>query len=477
LFLLLSFFALSAVSYSQRALTASDTALLESLYQNMRAYESQFYCGEKDSITGNNVKARVVGDPAFDSLYNLASSRILTSSQDLIRNGKAAALDFNESLKRLTINYTWKENGTSRMWNAGFIAEESSKKLFELFGKKGWKEGFSFNFGVAVPICARTILFLSKDCDTLRELRSKQYLVLLRNYAKVLATDRCQIDDIRKRIQALHNFNLNMLLSNTSTYKATPETVTDAELKLLASWDMLRSANTDSLTLLNIYRKEIADFEVTMFDKAGYRLHWFNFNVSGGLKRFTIYDTAVVRLASIDKKNLPRFTVTGSYSLFQEAARNDIFYFSFETVVGNTNYLEEIQPLEIMQLKSGSAPDIVKEDYEALVVKDYDKLKKGYAFIAPGFVINYFPGAIGKFKRFLGIEIGGSTRYKVFVPDGVNARNVFSCRGGLLFTFERDKVAKTTFGVIASLTDIPFKDVTVKDRFGVNIRIGVPFNY
>jgi hypothetical protein len=453
--------------------------LLDELLSSMKAYEDQFNCN-KDA----NVKeAKVVSDPTFDSVYKLASSRILTSSQDFIKNGRAAALDFNEATKKLTINYSWKES--NNIWNAGLVAEEGSKKLFEIFGKKGWKEGFTFNFGKAIPVLNRSILFMPTDCELLRKERKKHYFKLLDSYAKVLATSPKAIDELRSKTVKWDQFNLQ----NIGTYTDAPAIVLESEAKLLEQWDTLQHYLSDPSYLKyvnNIYLKDVSNFEVLSFKNFGYKLHWFNWNIALGLKRFTIYDTAVINLASIKKRNLGRITATGSYNFFQESAdknltkeltNKSITYFLGEVSVGNTNYLEEMLPSEITDLKSTTTPLVVKDDYEALILKNYERLKKNYLFVNPGVVVNYFPGTIGKLGRFLGFEFAASTKLKFLVPKGVDAKDVFSVRGGLLFTFESEKVAKTTFGLIASLSDIPFNDITSKDRFGVNIRIGVPFNY
>ena len=286
----------------------------------------------------------------------------------------------------------------------------------------------------------------------------------------MLATDKSRIDNIKARKAAAEAVKFDEVM----THNDIPSQITPGEATLLALWEKLTNPPTD---LTDIYEKDVSDFEIANFPNLGYKVKWINWSASGGLKRFTIYDTAVVNLAQIKKKNLPRFTITGSYNMFRESAKDRITYLAGEASAGNTNYLEEILPGEITQLKSSTTPDIIKEDYEALVIKDYETLKKWYGYVSFGGVFNYFPGKIGKLGRFLGIELAASTKHKFFVPEGVNARDVFSCRGGLLFTFEDDKVAKTSIGIIAALTDIPYNDITSKDRFSVSVRIGVPFNY
>jgi hypothetical protein len=455
--------------------------VLNGLMQSMKTYESAYQCkATANKKTGEYVAPKAINSLTFDSLYFLSSSRILSSSTDLYKNGRSATLDFNEGLKRLSINYSWMNNDKNgKIWNAGLIAEDASKKSFEIFGKKGWKDGFTFNLGQAIPIFKKSILFLPSDCETLKKKRNIHYTQLLNNYETILLTPQSTIDDIKTRISLIKDFDI----ANPISFSKVPEPVTEEEKKLVETWDLLYGYLTDTTAKAKIeldYQKAVTDLEVKNFKKYGYKVRWFNWNISGGLKRFALYDTAVVRVAEISKTNLPRFTAVGSYSFFRESVYKRITYFSVEMSVGNMNYVDEILPSEVSILKATTPAGTIKEDYDALVLKDYASLKKGYAFLGIGGVLNYFPGKLdkkGKLGRFLGFELGGSTKLKGFVPKGVPARDVFSLRGGLLFTFESDKVAKTTFGILATLTDIPYNDITSKDRFGVAIRIGVPFNY
>ena len=84
----------------------ADPGILNSIIQSMKKFESEYNCKKRN--VGNEVRLpNAVSDYAFDSVYKLSTLRILSSSQDVIKNGRAATLDFNEALKRLSINYAW----------------------------------------------------------------------------------------------------------------------------------------------------------------------------------------------------------------------------------------------------------------------------------------------------------------------------------------------------------------------------------
>lgn len=452
--------------------------VIDSIIKSMKRTDSSYICSQEEAAT-KGIKIKSISSDGFDSLYYAASSRVLSSSQDFIKNGRAANLDFNEALKRLTINYSWRTQEKGKyIWSAGFTAEDASRKLFQIYGKDGWKQGFAFNLGLAYPVGKQTIYFFKKDCEDLRLKRQAVYQKLLQEYTGILNTDE---STIQKRKEKLDSFSIHTL----NEYNDFQVTISENEKRILQLKPWLTNYNSDPKSknrIDSITKKAIKNFEAANFQKFGFRIHWINWNISGGLKTYSIYDTGVVRVAKIEKKNLPRFTGNFTYNIFQESAGKDILYFAFEVSAGNTNYLEEILPAEVSILKSVSGNTTFKEDYDALVVKDYYRLKQNYAFVSTGFLLNYFPGKIiekdvPKLRRFIGFEIAGNIKLKAGEPSGVTARDVFSLRGGLLFNFENDKISKTTFGVIATLTDIPFNDITSKDRFGIGIRIGVPFNY
>lgn len=458
----------------------NNTQLMDNLLQSMQNFEKQYLC-----IKTPAQKAKVVSNIAFDSAYFLASSRILTTSQDLVKNGKTASLDFNEPLKKLSISYSWKNDPLVKkgnIWTAGFSAEEASKKLFEIWGKKGWKEGFTFSLGQAIPVGKASLLFMPTPCAALKDKRILYYTQLLREYQEILQTPAPTIAALQARKTASNALTGPAFDALTNAAAATAIPLTEKEKKLLEQWEKLNALKTlpfAPANAQNLYEQSVADFEIANFKSFGFKVKWINWGITAGLKRFTIYDTAVVALAGLTKKSLPRFTASVSRNFFREAASNQsILYTALDASIGNTNYLEEILPAEIGVLKA-TAPGVeIKEEYDALVLKNYDALKKNYAFVSFGALINYFPGKIGKWEgRFLGFELAGNTKLKTFVPEGINARNLFTIKGGLLFTFEKEKAAKTTFGIIAALTDIPFNDLTIKDRFGIALRIGVPFNY
>jgi len=476
-FLLLTVFLLPFFVIAQRPI--SKDSLLNLLVDSIKKFEDQYNCNSGKKVENRAGKpSKIVSESSFDSVYKKASLRILTSSQDLIKNGKAVALDFNEALKKFGINYNW-SGRNKNIWNAGFSAEDAGSSTFHIFSKDSWKEGFSFNVGQAIPLFKKTILFLTSDCDSLSKARNVFYAQLLKKYEKVLNTDPATIKDIEGRIAALKGFDIQ----SANGYNTIPSVVTDDEIKLVKEYQRLDSFIKFSQTRNNflvLYDQPVRDFEVANLTNFGYRVHWFNWNISPGIRRFTVYDTAVVRLAKISKKGLVRIAATGTYNFFRESAHKRITYFSFEVSAGNTNYLEEILPTEISDLKDTLGNISLKKDNSALVLKDYDKLRQNYGFAGLGFVYNYFPAQLPffkKMKRFVGFEFAGSTKVKFLEPSTVTARDLFSVRGGLLFTFESNSIAKTTIGIIASLTDVPYNDLTSKDRFTVGIRIGVPFNY
>jgi hypothetical protein len=468
---------LSALANAQ-----TNDSLLSRIIQSMQMYESNYRCKDTTIITPGDttkLKANAISDGAFKTLYSNASNRILGLSDDFIKNGKGATLEFNEALKKITINHSWK----SKKWdnyinNFGFTGEEASKKFFEFFGKKGWKDGFQFSFGGAISLKSKRKLYFFPDgCDDLKKKRERYYSDLLSEYEITLNIDDEYLSSLKARDSLYKSTSIFRLPSQSNFVTK----LTEEEEKVLRLRDTLESLKSSGSLekYKTLYEDSIAKFEERNFKDYGYSVSWLNWGITGGLVRFSTFDTTVSRIVDLKKKHLPRYTINVSYNLFAEFANKTIFYFSVLGTGGNTNFLDELLPSEITEIKSQNqqGTSFVKEDYDALIIQDYDRLKSQYIYTSLSLVLSAYPGNWFSKARFLGFEGGASIRTKHLVPENVAARDLINLHAGLLFTFEKDKIAKTTIALLARVTDMPTKGTSAKDYFNVGLRIGVPFNY
>jgi hypothetical protein len=445
----------------------------DSLMNSFHRLDRDYNCEKKD---GDSTGAKAIQSSSFDSLFKVITSRVIVNNEDLTKNGKGAALSFTEMTKKLSLNYSWlKKSGD--MFNIGFSAESASDNFFELYGKKDWSQGMGFSFSLTKEVGKgnRSIFFYPSVCIELDSLRKEEYSHIIAKYVSLLQGDTTALkNSIVLRRLVIDSLERGVLSDPGNLKFAISKTDYDKMVKELELLRKFKLAGTSQRFYDSLARVEVMEFEKGHGAKLGFSLSWINIGGGFDFKTFNIYDTAVVALASVKKKDAYRGTFSLNYNHMEEWANKSLFYWSGGLKLGNTDYLEELLPDEVSTLKSTVAGSDIKETYNALVLKDYAALKKNYGFIGFSAIGNFFFGP----SRFIGFELKSDTKFKVFTPEGINARHTFSLSGGLLFSFEgKDKLAKTTFGFIASGNNIPFKDPTIKDRFSFGIRIGVPFNF
>lgn len=474
-FLLVAFI----LSFSLFGQQLSPQQLIDSMLASMKRFEAGYICRSYTDINGVFHQANTVSNGSFDSLYRRATNRILVSSQDVLTNGRAATLDFNESTKKIGVNYAWFREGGNNILNVGFSAEDASSRFFSLFGKDGWRQGFTVNVGGASKILAKTILFDPDTCDALKQKRQHIYGSIL---AKVDRIARIHSDTIaawNARKLAYQQFQIG----NATGLASFPQPLTKQQTEDLALWNTIHALSVGPRTDTfgqSVYKPEIESFEVANFKNFGYRVHWLNYGLNFGLKRFSIYDQSLISLAKIDKTNIVRYGASLAYSLFQESSSGHIFYLSADGAINNTNFLEEILPVQIDTLRTqlpSTANELVA-GADALVVDQLSRYKKEYALATLGVVTNYFP-SFGRGQRLIGGEFAFSTKLKFGNPKDLPARDLFTVRAGILFVYEKAKLAKTTLGLIAEFRDVQYqgKKTSIDDTFSIGLRLGVPFNY
>jgi hypothetical protein len=465
---------------SAHAIAQTPNDILAKIVAEMKKFERDYRCVEVTIIdsTGKEqtLKANTVSDYSFNTLFDKAANRIMGASDDVIQNGKGAVLEINEALKKITLSHNWKKKNSEVLNTFGVTGEDASKKFFEFFGNSGWKTSFQISLGQSRQIGAKKIYFNRTACENLQAKRLQYYSDILREYEIVLSTPERVFCDLEKQKDAYEAFKLD---SNTPTSNF-PTNLTEEEEKLLFKRNMLlkviNSGNPDYTTL---FKDSIGKFEEKNFENYGYELFWVNYNFSAGLSKFSIYDTLNTSTATVESKTLPRVALTVSINGFQEASFKRILFGSLQGSIGNTNFLDELQASEITEIKNQNPnnSNIIKEEYNALILNDYGKKNSAYIFTSLGFVGNYFPGNFLGMGRFIGIEAGASIKMKFFEPSEIIARDLLNLHAGLLFTLESKKITKTTFGIIARLTNMPSTKIIPKDYFNIGFRIGVPFNY
>lgn len=464
---------------ASQPMNMSDSMLLQNLLKSMQKHESTFSCTARDTIINGKKKnnTKYVSNKAFEILFKKTSNRILGVSSDVASNGKGATLEFNEALKKISVSHNWQRKNANRINNFGFVAEDASKKLFEIFGKSGWKDGFQFSFGQLIPTANKTIYFLDKNCLKHKKNRERYYSEILSEYQDALNMSESEVRGL-KLIKADYDSASVFNLKASETF---PFPLSESQNRMLQrrkAIDSLRG-NTNIDAYEKLFIDSLDNFDINNAKNLGYHLKWFTWNVSAGLARFSVYDTAVIRVASVKKKSLPRVSALISWNQFQETAKGRILFYTIQGSAGNTNYLEEITPSEISYLKSFDPINQVevKENYDVIILKDYEKLKKMYAFLSLSATGVWYPKCIFGMGRFLGFEASASAKFKVLEGSDIPARDIFNAHAGFLFTFEKEKIAKTTVAVLARLSNMPFESFIPKKYFNVGIRIGVPFNY
>lgn len=469
--------ALLAVTTSYTSLAQVAPPEITDMIHKFQTRESAYVCNAaavSKEVKGSTPPANAVSSGTFDSLFIPIVSKVIVNNEDLVKNGNAASLSFSDATKKLSINYSWQKKNSSWFHNVGINAEGASDNFFELYNKNGWQHGIGATYGVTIPLKTRSIFFLPSNCQELLEKRRLHFKGLIGKYHKALMIDqkvlhtrlekyRAGIDLINDNADKIHQD----VLSTFSTEAEFKQAVSDSAL--------LKSLLTSSQTRDDLLTTDIVDFEKKNFSGFGYSVRWVNMGAGFNLKTFNIFDTAVRRLAEVKKQDTYRWKLFGNFNYMKVSAHKWLFYYSAGITIGNMNMLEELLPDDIETLKNEDpqSSTVVTKEFQAIVVKDYDQLKKNYIYINPGFTANYFFAP----KRIIGLELRADTKLKAFVRDDVNARHTFTIKGGLLFSFNgEEQLTKTTFGLIASFNDIPYNDLSAKDRFIFGLRIGVPFN-
>ncbi len=452
-------------------------------YQYIERSEYNCNSAKTENLGGERRRPAATVNPfTFDTLFQTITSRVILTTEGLVKNGTAASVTFAEASKKLSINKSWRpKNSKETYLNVGFTAENATSKLFEIYNKSGWVQGIGASFG-GTKLTSRTLLFMEDACSRLTELRQQHMKSVICEYSELLKTDTTDISTKKDRYD-----KLNILTASVS------DIINNCceNFNSLRLYDSLSAVLTNARRLYGkayrdekgiygldtLIREDITAFEKKNFKDHGFKLHWLNYGLNLNFKALSIYDTAVRRLADVKKKNFIRITANVTYNFARESARSKgILYFSIGLTVGNTNYLEEILPSEISILKEANAPTSseIKETFNALVLKDYNTLKKDYGVTTIPMTLDYFFGK----ERFFGLELQADYKYKFNIPDNVPANHSFSVKGGLLFSFEgKEKLSTTTFGIIAAFNNIPVNDISAKDRFTLGVRVGIPFNF
>ncbi len=438
---------------------------------------------ESDGTTPirTEVKNRFTTDEAFEHFFKPFLSNVLVSSNDLVENTTAASLVNDQDKGTLNINYTYISNSIE-VWNGGVFAT-SKDGIFGIYTTDSWNSNIGFNVGYSYVFRKRAY-YGKKECSQLKEKKIKYMNTVLKEY-RTLAKSYEEIQRERDKIFAfLQDYNTTINSSEKPTSSFDEIKNKKEELNKLDSlisyyntvYPKLSGAKRKKQIIDNI-NKVFTHVDTTHGSYDGFSANWISMNVlvSNNTIKANTENLSDAAKALYNPKDLGNYTF--SLSLNRAFDTKGITYFiKLSGNISLTNFLNHPTLTATPSLKYDSSQNIFELYNDANIkLGDYDQLESNIVTLRPELYLVVFPrlGQLGK-------NIGIAFRTNLLEPvNGSNVlyQSVFTATAGPVFrVVAKDGYSKGTVGVEMGAINATYGSRVLKDHFGAQLNIGLPFN-
>lgn len=449
---------------------------------------------------GTNTKGDAIDDELLDENINKIFNAVVFSGSDISTNGSAIGFAQNDEKQIASVSgfaQPWKNN----KWFVKFgINASGAKSPFNFFNENNWSNGVGGNIGVIYKPKNSSLNFSDSDAEknTIKRLKYIDSLVKVKiGYAKQLKQINIQLDE---------NHKLSKLDINQPNYYTQKDSLIALKKKILKFYkdfkqvlvnDYESLANRETLFFPNPFEvqptkrdvkanknaQKLIKEELTTFDKknditSGYKLHWFDADLSFSNKTFSfekekIDSTLYANLNdSLDfnktqiKLNIGlqvgyHHTSKSDNLLFYLNIRKELYLGSFlgANLINGTPQIDENQN--------------IKDESD----KDYFPIKGSFNAIEKNMTYGSFKLYSALFfgsTQKVGFNINLSHNYLIQKPDDVFYKNNFTALIGPIFK----ATGKDDKGVILGI-DVGFDNsiynTKIKNDFTARLRLGIPF--